>query len=116
MRPPSTLHRLPPERLLDFRQCRGASARSSSSVRSCTGCATKHAAASGLAEQPRLLARAASTNASEATSTAGRPERLELQHVAQTARHAGASVGERLDHRVAALGDLARAGPAARAW
>ena len=30
-----------------------------------------------------------------------------LEHVAQTARHAGASVGERLDHRVAARGDLA---------
>src|SRR4051794_10000748 len=38
---------------------------------------------------------------------AGPSALLEADHVAQTARHAGASVGERLDHGVAALGDLA---------
>ncbi len=45
----------------------------------------------------------------------GLVERFEAEDVAQTARHAGASVGEGLDHRVALLRDLGPEVLAARA-
>ena len=67
----------------------------------------QHAPQRRRAEQRGLVASRPARTPLEATSTAGPALPLEADHVAQTARHAGASIGERLDDRVAALGDVA---------
>ena len=92
-----------------------ASARISSSVRSWIGWGDEHRWSAGWPSL-RACSSAAWTKASEATSTAGLPAPSNSTHVAQTARHAGASVGERLDHRVAALRRSRCARRPAPAW
>ena len=54
----------------------------------------------------RACATAAGMNSTVATNTAGHAARLEIDRVVHTARRAAASIGERLDHRVAVHRDL----------